>query len=60
MARTKFPAEVLTPEGEVFKDDVRGFLLRRVAVDRLHLHEGEILLSLDRKPDRSLHDESGP
>ena len=44
---------------QVLEDGRPGLLLRRMAVDQLHLHQGEVLLALDRQADRPLDHQAG-
>ena len=44
---------------QVLEDGRPGFLFRRMAVDRLDLHEGEVLLALDGQADRPFDDQAG-
>ena len=44
---------------QVFEDGRRDAFLRRVAVDRSDLHQGEVVLPLDRQADRPFDDQAG-
>ena len=45
--------------GQVFKDGRACLFFGRPAVDRFHLHEGEVFLSLNRQADGTFDDQAG-